>query len=81
MKWTMALINNRKHLHNYTDMKGRMNDTFIEIIGGVALTILASLLYDVIGKSEEENDEVISNETEDIGYAIIVEEDELKHIR
>ena len=35
----------------------------------------------LIGKSEEENDEVISNETEDIGYAIIVEEDELKHIR
>ena len=81
MKWTMALINNRKHLHNYNDMKGRMNDTFIEIIVGVAMTILASLLYDVIGKSEEENDEVISNETEYIGYAIIVEEDELKHIR
>jgi hypothetical protein len=55
------------------------SDTFLEIIGGVALGLLTSLLFDVVDETKEQKEE-FNNETEDLGYAIIVE-DEVNQIK
>jgi len=61
----------------------RDNDGFLELIGNVALGFLAGLLYEVINTPQEEElkEEFVSNETEDLGYAVIVEDDDLKQIK